>query len=63
MSRKPLTSLCSPSAAKTAAAARVTAPAVVGQGEGTCLRWWPIRVVLFVNAFLLSVYIVSRAFQ
>lgn len=35
MSRKPLTSLCSPSAAKTAAAARVTAPAVVGQGEGT----------------------------
>lgn len=40
----------------------LAAPAEVGQGAGTCLHW-SIRVVLFVNAFLLSVYIVSRAFQ
>lgn len=45
MYRKPVTPFCSPSAAKTAAAARVTAPAVAGQGEGTLHRLRPRRCI------------------
>lgn len=52
--------VCPPPATQTAAS--LPAPAA-GQGAGTFVRWWPIRVVLFVNALLLSVYIVSGAFQ
>lgn len=63
MSRKPLTSLCSPSAAKTAAAARVTAPAVVGQGEGTRNRAAWLSIADFLTLENLRAVLAARAAQ